>query len=182
VAAGLKVESAALARLAQLWPELAGTPGVAAAECVYPQRFWDFIHETRDRHPNYPLFHTNSCALAYMLGQSDQFGVFGSTVCTARNQCPASQRRHCQVNAATRPVLTDDTVRAALDRRGHTDAKFTLDWPGGEVVIHDVLPTSSAAALTHDLGIRVRIERQDTDPYWNSGTAGARPLVIGDAR
>lgn len=34
VAAGLKAESAALDRLAQVWPELAQTPGVTEAECV----------------------------------------------------------------------------------------------------------------------------------------------------
>jgi hypothetical protein len=48
-------------------------------------------------------------------------------------------------------------------------------------VIHAVLPTNTAAALTHDLGIRVRVARQHSDPYWSSGTVGALPLVIGDA-
>ena len=32
-----------------------------------------------------------------------------------------------------------------------------------------------------DLGARVHVARQDNDPYWSSGTAGALPLVIGDA-
>lgn len=181
VAAGLKVEPAAVPRLAELWPELATTPGVTSAECVYPQAFWDFIHATHQRRPGYPLFHTNSCALAYVLGQPDRFGVFGSNVCTARNHCPTAQRRRCEADSLRRPALTDATVRTALDRRGHVDTPFALDHPRGEVVIHAVLPTSAAAALTHDLGIRVRIARQHNDPYWSSGTAGALPLVIGDA-
>jgi len=181
VAAGLKVEPDALPRLAELWPELATTPGVTAAECVYPQAFWDFIHMTHQRRPDYPLFHTNSCALAYVLGQPDRFGVFGSNVCTARNHCPTAQRCRCEADILRRPVLTEATVRTALDRRGQADTPFTLDYPRGEVVIHAVLPTSAAAALTHDLGIRVRIARQHSDPYWSSGTAGALPLVIGDA-
>ncbi|MGH3568504.1 MAG: hypothetical protein ACRDRH_21260 [Pseudonocardia sp.] len=181
VAAGLKVEPAALPRLAELWPELATAPGVTAAECVYPQTFWDFVHATRQRRPDYPLFHTNSCALAYVLGQPDRFGVFGSDVCTSRNHCPAAQRHRCESDVLRRPTLTEATVRAALDRRGHADMTFTLDRPRGEVVIHAVLPTSAAAALTHDLGVRVRVARQHSDPYWSSGTAGALPLVIGDA-
>lgn len=181
VAAGLKVEPAALPRLARLWPELATTPGVTTAECVYPQAFWDFIHATRQRRPDYPLFHTNSCALAYVLGQPDRFGVFGSKVCTARNHCPTSQRRRCEADTLHRPELTEATVRTALEQRGYPDLTFTLDHPRGEVVIHAVLPTSAAAALTHDLGIRVRVARQHSDTYWSSGTAGALPLVIGDA-
>jgi DNA repair photolyase len=181
VAAGLKVEPAALPRLAKLWPELATTPGVTKAEGVYPQAFWDFIHATRQRRPDYPLFHTNSCALAYVLGQPDRFGVFGSNVCTARNHCPASQRRRCESDILHRPELTEATVRTALEQRGYPDLTFPLDHPRGEVLIHAVLPTSAAAALTQDLGIRIRVARQHSDPYWSSGTAGALPLVIGDA-
>jgi DNA repair photolyase len=181
MAAGLKVEPAALHRLAELWPELATTPGVTAAECVYPQAFWDFIHTTQQRLPDYPLFHTNSCALAYVFDQPDRFGVFGSDVCRSRNHCPAAQRHRCEADVLRRPALSERTVRAALDRRGHTDTSFTLDHPRGEVVIHAVLPTSAAAALTYDLGFQVRVARQHSDPYWSSGTAGALPLVIGDA-
>lgn len=181
VAAGLKVEPAALPRLAELWPELATTPGVTTAEGVYAQAFWTFIHATHQRRPDYPLFHTNSCALAYVLNQPDRFGVFGSTVCTARNHCPTAQRRRCKADLLRRPALTEATVGTALARRGHADTPFTLDHPRGEVVIHAVLPTNAAAALTHDLGIRVRVARQHSDPYWSSGTAGAHPLVIGDA-
>lgn len=181
VAAGLKVEPAALPRLAGLWPELATTPGVTTAEGVYPQAFWEFIHATHQRRPSHPLFHTNSCALAYVLGQPDRFGVFGSDVCTVRNHCPIAQRRRCEADILQRPAPTDATIRTALDRRGHADTPFTLDHPRGEVVIHAVLPTNTAAALTHDLGIRVRVARQHSDPYWSSGTVGALPLVIGDA-
>ncbi|APU12514.1 MULTISPECIES: hypothetical protein [Actinoalloteichus] len=181
MAAGLKVESAALPRLAGLWPALVTTPGVTTAEGVYPRAFWNFIHATHQRRPDHPLFHTNSCALAYVLGQPDRFGVFGSDVCTARNHCPNAQRLRCEADILRRPAPTDATIRTALDRRGYADTQFTFDHPRGEVVIHAVLPTNTAAALTHDLGIRVRVARQHSDPYWSSGTAGALPLVIGDA-
>jgi DNA repair photolyase len=179
VAAGLKVEPAALPRLAELWPELATTPGVTTAECVYSRPFWEFIHHTRQLHPAYPLFHTNSCALAYVLGQADRFGIFGGEVCRVRNHCPDAQRRRCGADALGRPALTDAAIRTALDERGHTSTTFTLDHAHREVVIDASLPTSTAAALTHDLGVRVRATRQDSDPYWSSGTAGALPLIIG---
>ncbi|HEX7658875.1 MAG TPA: hypothetical protein VF444_05290 [Pseudonocardiaceae bacterium] len=180
MAAGLKVEQVALPRLARLWPELASTPGVATAECVYPRAFWDFIHATGQRRPDYPLFHTNSCALAYVLGRADRFGVFGGDVCRLRNHCPAAQRRHCETEIAVRPVVTESAVRIALDRRGHTGVSFTLDHARREVRIDAGLPTSTIGALTQDLGLRVRAGRRDTDPYWSSGTTGALPLIIGD--
>lgn len=179
VAAGLKVEPAALRRLARWWPELATTAGVTDAEGVYPRPFWEFIHRTWQRHPAYPLFHANSCALAYVLGQPDRFGVFGDNVCRPRSNCPDAQRRRCGADATGRLVPDDATIRVALDQRGHADAGFRFERARREVVIDAALPTSSVAALTQDLGVRVRVRRQDGDPYWSSGTAGALPLIIG---
>lgn len=182
VVAGLKVESAALSRLAALWPELGTTPGVTAAEGVYPRPFWEFTHATRQYHPAYPVFHTNSCALAYVLSQPDRFGVFGGRVCRVRNHCPQAQRHRCAVAALQRVALTDAAVRAALHRWGHPGVKFTLNHARREVVIHAAVTTSTAAALTQDLDARIRVTRHEGDPYWSSGTAGALPLIIGDAR
>lgn len=179
VAAGLKVEPAAVPRLAELWPELATTPGVTTAEGVYPRPFWEFIHHTRWRHPTYPLFHTNSCALAYVLGHPDRFGVFGGEVCRVRNHCLDAQRHRCGAAALGRSALTDAAIRAALTERGHANAPFTVDHANREVLIDAPLTTSVAAALTQDLDVRIRVTRQDGDPYWSSGTAGALPLIIG---
>jgi DNA repair photolyase len=179
VAAGLKVEQAAVPRLAQVWPELADTAGVADAEGVYPRPFWEFLHGVAQLHPRYPLFHTNSCALAYVLGQPDQFGVLGSTVCRLRNTCPPAQRDVCSAAARGRCSLTHEEIGAALRRRGLADAAFTLTPDGHELVIDTAVDTATTAALTQDLGIRVKVTRQTTDAYWNSGTAGALPLILG---
>lgn len=165
-------------RLAQVWPELAETPEVTDAEGVYPRPFWDFIHHTGQRYPHYPLFHTNSCALAYVLSQPDRFGVYGSTTCRVRNNCPLAQRDRCSAAALHRRSPTSDQISAALHRRGLTEADFTLAPDGQELTIDAAVDTATTAALTQDLGIRVKVTRQETDAYWNSGTAGALPLVL----
>lgn len=177
MAAGLKVEPGALSRLAGAWPELAEAPGVTEAEGVYPRPFWEFIHRSTRRHPDYPVFHTNSCALAYVLGQPDRFGVFGGDTCLRRNSCPAGQRERCGI--AHRALPTSPEIRNALDRRGLASAAFTLLSDERELLIHAVAATNAVGALTQDLGLRVKVTRQGTDPYWNSGTAGAQPLVLG---
>lgn len=179
VAAGLKVEPGALPRLAGIWPELATTEGVTEAEGVYPRAFWEFIHHTGKRYPGYPLFHTNSCALAYILGRPDAFGVHRSTVCRVRNHCPAGQRQLCRDADNSRQPLTRALVRSALAQRDLADAPFRLDEQERELVISAPVETSRVAALTQDLGVRVRVDRANTDSYWNSGTAGALPLIIG---
>ncbi|WP_052583896.1 radical SAM protein [Saccharomonospora iraqiensis] len=178
VAAGLKVEPAALERMAKSWPELANTPGVAEAEGVYPRAFWKFIHRTWQRHPGYPVFHTNSCALSFVLDRADSFGVFGSLTCRVRNTCPVAQRERCTVADSQRTPPSDDEVRAALARRGVPAASFSLVGQGRELVIDAAVGTNVAAALTQDLGIRIRVARDGGDPYWSSGTAGATPVIL----
>ncbi len=178
VAAGLKVEPAALPRLRRLWPELAEAPGVTQAEGVYPRAFWEFLAQA-DRHaPGHPLFHTNACALAYVLGQTDRFAVFGTPVCRERNHCPAGQRERCQRAADTTPPPSDTAVRRALDRRGLVGAAFTYDAARRELGVDAPATNRVVAALTQDLGVRVRTGLPSTDPYWSSGTAGALPLVL----
>lgn len=179
VAAGLKVESAALPRLAALWPELSDTPSVTDAEGVYPHTFWEFLRDVPKRFPGYPLFHSNACALAYVLGEADRFGILGSEVCTQRNVCPMVQRHRCRMAAAARVRPGPVEITEALRRRGLADVTFTLNAVGDELLLHACVPTSAAAALTQDLRIRVRVRRDRDDAYWNSGTAGAEPLVIG---
>ena len=179
VAAGLKVEPAALPRLADHWPQLADTAGVTNAEGVYPRAFWEFLQAVPERYPGYPLFHTNACALAYVLGETDRFGIFSSEVCTQRNACPTTQRKRCRLATAAGDRPSSVSVREALRRRGLADVAFTLRPGAEELVLHAGIPTNAVAALTQDLRIRVRVARDADDAYWSSGTAGAVPLVIG---
>ncbi|GAA0534941.1 hypothetical protein [Saccharopolyspora thermophila] len=179
VAAGLKVEKAALPRLAKFWPELAEKPGVTEAEGVYPRRFWEFIHRTWRRHAHYPVFHTNSCALSYVLRRADSFGIFGTNVCRVRNLCPAEQRFRCTTADAERTAPTSDSVQSALQGRGLAGIAWRLSGDGREVLIDAPVDTRVVAAVTQDLGVRVRVRRNDDDGYWSSGTAGATPVILG---
>ncbi|MEO3855776.1 radical SAM protein [Acrocarpospora sp. B8E8] len=177
MAAGLKVEPEALDRLAVHWPELATTPGVTDAECVYPEPYWEFIHRTTDRHPGHPVFHTNACALAYTLGEADRFGIYGGQVCTQRNHCPKRQRMVCAAPADI-ALPSPDVISVVLERRGLADVSFELVSDRRELRIEAAVPNRVVSALTQDLGVRVVVSGQGSDAYWSSGTAGAQPLVI----
>ncbi|MDG4537199.1 hypothetical protein [Streptomyces sp. AV19] len=175
--AGLKVERAALGRLAGVWPELALAPQATEAEGVYPRPFWEFVHSTRRKHPGYPVFHATACALAYVLRQPDRFGIYGSEMCRQRTVCPAVQRDRCA--AAAPPLPTDEAVTAALRLRGLSGVGHRLDVDGRELVLDAAVPARVVGALTQDLRVRVRVDGQGDDRYWSSGTAGAAPLIVG---
>jgi hypothetical protein len=149
---------------------------------VYPAAFWEFIHRAGDLHPGYPVFHANSCALAYVLGEADRFGVYGSHVCTSRNRCPAAQRARCAAAVSTAPAVTGEQIGAALAGRGLAGAGWDLDAATRTLAVSAVVPNAVASALTQDLGVRVVSAGQGADAYWSSGTSGAQPLVIGETR
>lgn len=177
MATGLKVEPEALDRLAVHWPELATTPGVTDAECVYPEPFWEFIHHTTNRHPSHPVFHTNACALAYVLGEADRFGIYGGRVCTQRNHCPKPQRAVCAA-AADIALPSPDVISTVLERRGLAGVGFEMTGGRRELRIDAAVPNRVVSALTQDLGVRVVVAGQGSDVYWSSGTSGAQPLII----
>jgi DNA repair photolyase len=178
VVAGLKVEREAIPRLATLWPDLAATPDVELAEGVYPKAFWDYIHSTGQSHPDYPVFHTNSCALAYVTSEADRFGIFDTQTCLLRNHCPPAQRSICGAAGPRARRPTDRAARAALNRHGLESVGFELNRRARELRLDASLPNRVTAALAQELRIPVRANGQGDDSYWSSGTAGAAPLVI----
>ena len=182
MAAGLKVEAGALGRLSRHWPELATTAGVTEAECVYPAAFWEFVHRAGDLYPGHPVFHANSCALAYVLGEADRFGVYASHMCTTRNRCPGLQRARCAETLNAAPPQAPARIGAALASRGLAGAAWDLDSGTRTLAVRAVVPNAVASALTQDLRVRVVSAGQGDDAYWSSGTSGAQPLVIGEAR
>jgi hypothetical protein len=103
----------------------------------------------------------------------------GSTTCRLRNNCPTAQRNRCTVESLHRAPSTPEQITAALQLRGLAGVGFRPSQDGQELVISAPVDTSIAAALTQDLGIRVKVVRQSHDPYWSSGMAGALPLVLG---
>jgi len=178
IVAGLKVEQKARVRLAQYWPELLDHPGVETAEGVYPAEFWKFVLTPPARYSDYPIYHSNSCALAYVLQREEHLALFGTPVCTVRNRCPFEQRQRCQVGIRNLPPLQRDTVAEHLKKLGYVDVIFDIDVDTRTMHLAAPIPTNVLSALTQSLGARVSALRDPNDSYWNSGIAGAQPLVL----
>ena len=177
MAAGLKVEAGALPRLSRRWPELAATPGVTEAECVYPAAFWEFIHRTGDLYPGYPVFHANSCALAYVAGRGGQVRRPRQPRLHAPQPLPRAQRGRCAAALGDRaPGDCRADRAAALASRGLDGSGLRPDsgdadrlaaarpsrtrWPPRS-------PRTSASAWCP--------AGRASDAYWSSGTSGAPP-------
>lgn len=116
VAVGLKSNDEIIKHLISAWPELGENADLVNQSAdVWPEGVRDYVEQyTSEKHPDYPLFWVNSCALAYALQRPDFNAMFEGTVC-AENHCPPEQRERCAINLlGYKP--TNDAVQEALDQ------------------------------------------------------------------
>ena len=92
------------------------------------------------------------------------------------------QRDRCAAALSTAPPVSAERIGAALAGRGLAGPAWDLDSGTRTLAVRAVVPNAVASALTQDLGVRVVSGGQGGDAYWSSGTSGAQPLVIGEAR
>ncbi len=133
VAVGLKSNDEIIKHLIAAWPELGENADLANQSAdVWPEGVRDYVEQyTSERHPDYPLFWVNSCALAYALQRPDFNAMFEGTVC-AENHCPPEQRERCAINLlGYKP--TNDAVQEALDQM---DLDYTFDLNEEEKMIY----------------------------------------------
>ncbi|MEU3356094.1 radical SAM protein [Streptomyces sp. NPDC037389] len=178
VAVGTKVKPTALEQITELWPEL-DDPHLdpQAADSVWPRATWDWLRHLPERYPGYPVFQTNSCALAHVLGLPDRDGVLNTPTCLSANHCPDRQRTLCRAAPARPPVTTTD-IDGHLARLGHPGLPYTLAPGTRTVVLGQPLPLRDRHSLAQVLGVTVRSPQHPDERYWPGRLSGAQPLII----
>ncbi|GLW58539.1 hypothetical protein [Kitasatospora phosalacinea] len=179
VTVGLKVKPTARQQAADLWPALA-EPGLDlhGAESIWPAPARDFFAAVPERYAHHPIYETNSCALAYVLGRTDRANVYGTPTCTDANHCPVGQRGRCTVALALREPLTDNELRAELVRSGLGHLPYTWDASSHTLTLDSPVEMRDQHHLAQALAVTVRAPRAEGDPMWSGKAAGGRLLVI----
>ena len=179
VAVGLKVGPNATQQAVELWPALAAPHlDLHAAESVWPDTMRHFLDNLPVRYARYPIYETNSCALAYVLGRSDRANIYGGQTCTEVNRCPIGQRGRCTTAIATRTPVTERRVLSELIRIGRSDTPHTFDPHDRTLTLHGPAEMREQHYLAQALGITVRAERAPADGMWSGKAAGGLPLII----
>lgn len=179
VAVGTKVKPTALDQITGLWPELADPHlDPQAADSVWPRTTWDWLHHLPDRYAGHPLFQTNSCALAYVLGRADRAGVLNTPTCLTANHCPAAQREICRHTVPRRRPVTGTDVDEHLAKIGHPDLPYTLNPGTRTVVLGKPVPLRDRHNLAQVLAVTVRSPRDPGERYWPGRLSGGQPLII----
>ncbi|MFF4716540.1 hypothetical protein ACFY2V_34870 [Streptomyces eurythermus] len=179
VAVGTKVKPSALEQITSLWPQLA-TPGLdpQSADSVWPRAAWDWLHRLPDRYGNYPIYQTNSCALAYVLGRHDRAGVHRTPTCLSGNRCPAAQRERCRAAVHQEGRLTRDAIDRHLERLGRSGLPYALREDTRTIAFTDPVPLRDRHNLAQVLAATVRAPQHPDERYWAGRLSGAQPLII----
>jgi len=177
VVTGLKLTPGSRQRLGnELWPALLTTPEAETAEGVWPSSFWKFV---ADQGTDYPIFHTNACAIAYVTGSADRFGVFNSEECQHCNRCPDSQRARCARGFERLPELDPPTVEKVLADLGISCESVVVRTEPRRVEINGAAMSSETIGhLRTRFAAAIATAHIADDWYWSTGAAGARPLIL----
>ncbi|MBC8471351.1 MAG: radical SAM protein, partial [Planctomycetes bacterium] len=137
VISGLRTNSR-LREFYWFWPELKKVDiAFHKVSYIWTQIVIESIEIIKSKYPNYPIYHVNSCAVAYTLGKPE-FNCFYDTELCKDNSCPSSQRGICQVDSVTRWFPTEEQIRLAM-RSLSIDGNFIADDKEKTIVVDGVV-------------------------------------------
>ncbi|AXI79062.1 radical SAM family protein [Peterkaempfera bronchialis] len=179
VAVGTKIKPTALDQITALWPQL-GNPHLdpRAADSVWPRTTWDWLRNIPDRYAHHPFFETNSCALAYVLGQTDRAQILDTPTCLSAKRCPAAQRDRCHQALPLQQPVTGADVDRHLQRIGHPGHPYTLIPGSRTVILTEPLELRDRHNLAQVLSVAVRSPQDPGERYWQGRLAGGQPLIV----
>ncbi|MFF4371749.1 hypothetical protein [Streptomyces sp. NPDC001594] len=177
VAIGLKVKPGAREQMLELWPELAAaSEDLENAASVWPISMRKALTNLPFRYGDYPIYETNSCALAFVMGQPDRSNILDSAVCQ-RNHCPLFQRERC-LSRPPLPTIDEQAIDAQLRRLDIDGTPYTLEVADRTVTFSRPIPSGHANTLAAALQVRVKTPKSDSDLYWPGKASAGKPLTI----
>ncbi|HBY20641.1 MAG: hypothetical protein A2Y24_01295 [Clostridiales bacterium GWE2_32_10] len=119
VVTGLKVQKEFIDKL-EFWPEIIqNREEVLMAEGVWPKQFYEYFWNERVKTSKYPIYQSNSCAIAYVLGLPDRNAFYDSELCNNINVCPANQKtickKHCENMCISESKIIEILRRLDID-------------------------------------------------------------------
>lgn len=176
VAVGTKVKPTAKEQIAALWPELTN-PALdpQTADSVWPRATWNWLRERPSRYDTHPIYQTNCCALAYVLGEADHGCIWNTPTCLNANHCPPVQRERCATLLPLQAPVTPDQIRDRLSVIGHSNLPHTYDGQTRTLVLHEAVPLRDQHNLAQVLRLTVRAPQVPGERYWSGNRAGSSP-------
>ena len=178
VVTGLKVYNDGMNNL-DFWKELYEVENAESYECIWPTGALEIIKEVAKKYC-YPIFQSNSCALAMALGETDRYGYLNSDVCRNFNNCPDDMRSRCRIENVSSLELITDKVSQALVRLGLEQSEYVID-PICKVVHIRQKKLNNQDICYISRVCRCHIElhgEKENAVYWNSGISNSPQIIL----
>lgn len=172
VISGLKVREEYRDKL-DFWPEVKKDSSASFAECIWPHEVKERVALIAKRYHHY-IFETNSCALAYTLGRTDEYGFCGTKWCLENNICPDSQRKKCNKHVKEKKAVTPEHVLKIFNQFDSDKFKNALvTIKDNTLFIKNVSPSNEEIChLSYLLNMQIRSETSVTGYYWGTSING----------
>lgn len=179
VISGLKVCEEYQEKL-DFWPEVKGDPSAINAECIWPQDAQERIIMIAKKY-NHLVFETNSCALAYTLGRTDDYGFYGTDWCK-KNICSKTQMNNCRLYAEKRKeerkISEVIEILSKFDKDKFTNSNVSIC--NNLLYLNGLsLANEDICHLSYLLKMQIRVDSIIPGYYWSTSVNGIGGKIYG---
>ncbi len=182
VIVGLKVQTNIIENF-DFWPEMLNCKEKALnAECIWTKEAYEILFGDNEKQifGDYPIFQSNSCALALALGITDRNAFWKSYYCEKVNNCPKLQKQRCKeyYEKIDKKSLLEK-VKDILLKIGYDINNLKIELKENFLIIENIeLMQRDLTYLTQVTHMKIKANKSKDDIYWNSSLANKKPVII----
>jgi hypothetical protein len=183
VTTGLKVNKQSISDIV-FWPEIEKIPDADSYECIWPKGALEKIRSMALKN-HYPIFQSNSCALALALGEWDRYGFWDTDVCKNFNNCPAFFREKCEQKYNEKQFslehIKNKFEKIMLDLGFiREEYSYEIDKQCNSINLYvNKIDTQTLCYLSRCMSCRIQVKcKIENTVYWNNGTSNAPQLIL----
>lgn len=183
IAIGLKVQKNIIKNM-KFWNLLEENPNVVNAESIWDKRAYDYIYSENSKlTEKYPIYQSTSCALAYVLKESERNSLYHKQACLECNKCPSKQRKICKNFYDEPKEICKEEIISLLNRLSIKYSKDNLvvliNNQEKSITLKNVkLTMKDFTFLTQKTRYKIYAEKSDNDYYWNTSINNAKILLL----
>lgn len=177
ISIGLKVQPDYVENM-MFWGELYQQKETAYNyESVWTKNAYKFIQDKKKY--DYPIFHTTSCALSYVLKQSD-YNAFCRTAFCDSNNCPNLQKIHCKKEHDLLMSKNIDTIIKKFKEKTNYTFQYSVDFLQKIITLNVELKTAEIVYLKMLTNMSIKCKKNNDDYYWSTTNTSNQILILED--
>lgn len=177
ISIGLKIQPNYIENMI-FWEKLCQQKEIAYSyESVWTKNAYNFIQNKKKY--DYPIFHTTSCALSYVLKQPDYNAFYGTAFCNSNN-CPNSQKIRCKKEHGLLINKNIDIAMHKFKEKTNYTFKYSIDFLKNIITLDIELKTAEMVYLKMLTNMSIICKKNNDDYYWSTTNTSNQILILED--